>query len=287
MPTGNENKLVGANNKGTGGRPEPLIFPISLQEYNLVFLRFRAIDRWAEVDPKLKTPIKEREGATIFLPLTKNIPTSLKPIWKGPTAIVESMDDITRIASGAAVGVGSQFISNILGTVAGNLESGGAKIGDIVRDSIAARARRTVMPTKTQIFDGVNFRSFNFEFDLIPSNKDEANIIWEILNAFQKYSLPDLGGSSGDGRLLGTWPAEWDIDLFIGTDVSKTVGTEEVTFRRMQELMNFQQLVCDGVDINYGNNEGAMYYYKDGMPNKINLKLSFTETRFLTRNDFK
>jgi hypothetical protein len=267
-----------------------LVFPQSLLNYNVIFLKFTAKD--IRTDPaKIGQQGFEtiEETKIIYLPVTEQIPTELTLKWSGPSTVATSIEAAQKIVTGAVLGNLGGKLGQIVETLIGKSTGAGASpdnasVGDIARNTSLAVARQQVAPTLKQLFQGVDFRNFTFNFKFIPANENEANEIYQILEAFQYYSLPSVATANS----MLQWPAEWDVELVHSTEdtIQNTSSNNIIKTQRLNNLMAFRRLVCTNVKINYGNADG-FYYYSDGQPNVIDMTLSFSETDYLTREKFK
>ena len=100
-----------------------------------------------------------------------------------------------------------------------------------------------------QNYGGSAPRSFNFSFDLIPNNSEEAYSIMNIILNLKKFSLPRsiVGGVS----LLA--PFIFEIEI----------GNEN-----MRKLINMNDVVLTEIGVNYGA-DGNMQMFSNGIPKFI------------------
>jgi hypothetical protein len=119
-----------------------------------------------------------------------------------------------------------------------------------------------VDPGMFQNYGGSAPRSFNFGFDFIPNNADEALSIMNIILNLKKFSLPRtiIGGVS----LLA--PFIFEIEI----------GNEN-----MRKLINMNDVVMTEIGVNYGA-DGNMQMFSNGMPKFIQLTLAFSERSLVT-----
>jgi hypothetical protein len=119
-----------------------------------------------------------------------------------------------------------------------------------------------VDPGMFQNYGGSAPRNFNFSFDFIPNNADEALSIMNIILNLKKFSLPRsiIGGVS----LLA--PFIFEIEI----------GNEN-----MRKLINMNDVVMTEIGVNYGA-DGNMQMFSNGMPKFIQLTLAFAERSLVT-----
>ena len=119
-----------------------------------------------------------------------------------------------------------------------------------------------VDPGMFQNYGGSAPRNFDFSFDMIPNNDEEATAIMNIILNLKKFSLPRsiIGGVS----LL----APFIFEIEIGND-------------NMRKLINMNDVVMTDIRVNYGA-DGNMQMFSNGMPKYITLNLSFAERSLVT-----
>jgi hypothetical protein len=77
--------------------------------------------------------------------------------------------------------------------------------------AVTALTGQVVNPFAASVFESVELRSFNFQFNIQPKSEDETNRVREVINLIRYYSLPKPNG------LLLEVPWEWELG-FMGTD---------------------------------------------------------------------
>ncbi len=127
-----------------------------------------------------------------------------------------------------------------------------------------AATGRIVNPMKFNMFEGVDFRKFTYNWVLQPKSETEAQEIAKICHAFKYASLPGIVPDSA-GRVY-TFPSEWAI-RYHGP---------------IKDWIDFPMVsVLESVEVNQsvaGSNR-----YLDGAPVAVELKLSFLETLTLDK----
>ena len=173
----------------------------------------------------------------------------------------------SKIGTAAAVGAGA-VVAGALGAVgvAGLIEGAGA--------GLKAAGRFVENPYEEQLFNGIGFREFSFEFAFAPSSDAEGHEIDNIIKMFRKHSRPNfLGGGLGEG--LYTFPNEFSIDFKMNVNDA---------FVPNKFLPKINNCVCTNVSTNY-TPEGFWIALRDGRPVSYSLSLSFTETKKITQQD--
>jgi len=127
-----------------------------------------------------------------------------------------------------------------------------------------------VNPYTATTFEGVNVRSFEFAFKLVPTSAAESITAHDIENAFRKYMYPkDIGAGSLE------YPPTFRIKFMAGGRVNKYMPRIIDTY-------------LTGMTASY-NATGNSFHQNDGKlgaaPVEVDLTLSFQEVRAITRDD--
>lgn len=218
------------------------------------------------------------------LPLTTAIEEKLALKWK----------KVENITSGALDSeyARSQFetlqevVSNIAGTL-GSIFGGKIIKRSISSENLSTATKRYVYPNYGYMFEGVGFRDFTFSYKLIPSNPEEAETIIKIINNLKYYSLPAEDSGFANVETVLKYPAIWEINLLKRNEIegsNQESVKEERAKTEIKNLIRFSDLVLTDLNITYGKSgEGEFYFFRNGMPNEINVSMKFTEMKFLTR----
>jgi len=176
----------------------------------------------------------------------------------------------SKLGKGLAVG-GAAALGGVLGAV------GMAGLLDGVGSGLRAAGRFTENPYEEQLFNGIGFREFSFEFAFAPSSEAEGNEVDSIIEMFRYHSRPDfVGGWLGEG--LYTFPNEFSIEFLMN-------GPGGV-FHPNRYIPSIHNCVCTNVSTNYSP-EGFWVALRDGRPVSYALSLSFTETKKITQGDIR
>lgn len=121
-------------------------------------------------------------------------------------------------------------------------------------------------PKRDQVFKGVDFRNFTFEYQFFPRDETEANNVLAIINAFKLHMHPEY---KDDNNFLYVYPSEFDIVYYSG-------GQENKSINRLTSC------VLTEMTVNYTPN-GNFTTFANGMPTQINVSLSFRELALLSK----
>jgi len=174
---------------------------------------------------------------------------------------------ITKLATAVAVGAGAAA-AGALGAI------GMASLMPGLGGGLKAAGRFQENPYEEQLFNGIEFRTFSFEFAFAPSSEAEGEEIDSIINMFRLHSRPNfVGGVMGEG--LYTFPNEFNIEFLMN---------ENGAFEEHSWIPSIYNCVCTNVSTNYSP-EGFWVALRDGRPVSYTLSLSFTETKKITQDD--
>lgn len=215
----------------------------------------------------------------IFLPVPLDIKTNFGVTYD------DSFELGTEIAKigGNILGQATDAIGKIVGARVGGI-AGAAKIEGILNavkevaplaaKVAGAAAGVAINPQKELLFQGVNFRKFDFTYKLIAKNKKETELIKEIISLLRFHMHPD----SIAGNFLFRYPSEFDVEFYFRKE--KTGGN--ATYVRNPYLTFLSTCVIESLDVNYSN--GNYVAFKDtGAPVEITIKINLKETQIMTK----
>lgn len=125
-------------------------------------------------------------------------------------------------------------------------------------------------PKKEQLFSGVDFRTFTFNYKFSPRSSIEAKNVLNIINTFKYHMHPEYKDTKG---FLFLYPSEFDIVYYHGSE-------ENLNIHRHTSC------VLTDMNINYSPN-GVFNTFSDGMPTQIDVQLTFKELTILTKELIK
>lgn len=136
------------------------------------------------------------------------------------------------------------------------------------RFALAGGLSLAVNPRYELLFNSTTPRQFVLDFRFLPKNKLETLAIRDIINQFQKWSLPS---AENFRTRYYTPPCVWKIEFLFGGSRNKM-------------LLPFLSAACVGVDVSYPNGGGGTFAtFSDGAPIETALQLRFAETNAMTR----
>ena len=144
-------------------------------------------------------------------------------------------------------------------TVAKALEGAGAT-GAVAAKAIASG--ETTNNRTEMKFEGIDRRSFQFSFRLLPRSSKEAQAIQEIVTLFRYHSMPGFTDDSL-GRTL------------------KAPSTFDIRYHPEEHLHKIGTCALEAVDVKYGGDRPQ--FFKDNQPTETELTLTFKELDIVTK----
>jgi hypothetical protein len=182
-------------------------------------------------------------------------------------------EDLVDFASGAEMLKalsGDNKFSNTVDATAAAASNLALRIG-AQANAVSAATGLAANPKKEQVFKGVDFRTFTFEYQFFPRDRDEADNVKNIIEQFKFHMHPEFKGA---GELLFIYPSEFDIVYY-------TNGSEN------KNIHKHTSCVLTEMSVNYTPN-GVFNTFFDsktggGMPTQINVNLTFRELQILNK----
>lgn len=121
-------------------------------------------------------------------------------------------------------------------------------------------------PKKEQIFKGVDFRTFVFDYQFSPRNEKEAQNVLNIIQQFKLHMHPEFKDTAS---FVFIYPSEFDIHYYFRSGDNTTIHKHT-------------SCVLTDLNINYTPN-GQFSTFANGMPTQINIQMTFKELAILTK----
>ncbi len=187
--------------------------------------------------------------------------------------VTYSEEDTFEFAAASEIAKALRSENKVDAAKAAALETGASLALQKVAQAGAVSAATGLAPNpkKEQVFKGVDFRTFTFEYQFFPRNEDEAKNVQNIIQQFKFHMHPEYKGS---GEFIFVYPSEFDIVYY-------TNGQEN------ENLHRHTSCVLTEMSVNYTPN-GAFNTFAQsrtggGMPTQINIQLTFRELQILTK----
>lgn len=168
--------------------------------------------------------------------------------------------DVEMVAKRAGLGA--------LGGITGLLSTVGL---DGAETALKIATKRIKNPRAEFLFDGVNNRSFTFNWKIVPKNEEEWAAVYGIVERFKLYMYPELDVAMSGAFYI--FPAVFDITF-------KSGENENVWLYRTTSCALTNMIV------NYTGAGQWVAMDKNNAPFALDLTLSFTEVEFLHRQRF-
>ena len=193
-----------------------------------------------------------------------------------------SEEDTGSLAMGAqAIGIAGDIIKAMTnGNKNSDLQSAGSNVQAIGTNlalskapgaaGVSAATGLASNPKKEQLFKGVDYRSFTFEYQFFPRDSVEAQNVLRIIKEFKYHMHPEFKDAN---NFVYLYPSEFDIFYYAN-------GRENLNLHRHTSC------VLTDLSINYTPN-GAFTSFDDGMPTQINVSMGFKELSLLTKDKIK
>lgn len=171
-----------------------------------------------------------------------------------------------------------EFYSELALQVGKFATGGDSSIGKTLVGGIAARKLNGMnyvqKATKTtpgnakaeQLFKGVNFRDFGFNYEFAPRSEKEAEAVLNIVRMFRHHMLPEF---KDQANFLFIYPSEFEIRYYKGS-------------KENEYLEKIMTCVLTNMIVDYTPN-GQFNTFPNGMPTQINMNLTFRELSITTK----
>lgn len=180
----------------------------------------------------------------------------------------------SMIAGGVAGGLGAHsagggVTSKVLGGGAAALAAGKYALNNssAIGQTRNINQKEMLNPHKAALFEGVNFRRHQFQFELIARNAEESETIKDIIRIFKEHAHPETGTSDAQASWF-KWPSAWQIGLYSpARKYLYAISTCHIT----------------NIHVNYTSGGTRAFFSDTGAPVAVRLNLEFMETEQLTR----
>ena len=139
------------------------------------------------------------------------------------------------------------------------------------------REGRVSNPMVEAMFEGISFRSFDFEYEFWPRSEEEAIMVNHIIYTFRTAMLPDTFGESVKGMTLNDDENYFNFPNIFDVEWEGPMG---------QHLDGFLPMVCTKCSVDHFNN-GNNTTFGNGAPISQTMSLSFQEIKLLTQESYQ
>ena len=150
----------------------------------------------------------QRVATTIILYMPLEIQTAYQIDW-AQTELGMAKEAVDILKSGSFKDL---FISGGASAVKQFGEKLNNFTGENLKDAASLAARMVINNHQEVIFNGIQFRTFAFNFRFTPESEDEAVNVDNIIRAFKFYAAPEI--KEGLAGRFWIYPAEFDIQYY-------------------------------------------------------------------------
>jgi len=187
------------------------------------------------------------------------------------------------------------LVPGAMSGLAGGLDSIAAMGGVELNSEAALNAVTGVVtnPRKEQLFNDVNFRTFDFSFNFFPKSKAETEQVAQIIKMFRFHAHPEVSSN----QVFYSMPSEFQItyvDMKYPSnnpfqEVASLFGANSnagTVISHNQWLNRIGRCALTNVTTDY-TPLGRLTSFANGAPAAITLTLQFTELEAISRNKIK
>lgn len=245
-----------------------LTFPKDLDKQHFMSLRFV---KYVKRNINDRKTIEDKKFIALPLPdnLVDNISMEYDQKALGPV-----LGGFSEFLTGAGGGVmaDAAAAAALQGAAdyAGRLNIGGQNVlgsGSNVLTAASAISGVAINPFLTVAFKNPKFKQHSFTWKLIPRNKEESEEIRKIILAIKYHMSPGLLTRSG---VFFTYPEMVFVKLH---------PNDDYTYK-------FKPCVVESFDVNYAPAGAPSFYWYNGAPTAIVIKMSLKEIEYFTKLDY-
>ena len=177
-------------------------------------------------------------------------------------------------------GAGMKALTDGLGSIFDMAKSGAVSrvaamrasqnFGGEIGSAVSVLTRASMNPNIRTQFQSVSVREFSFQFKLIPRSPEEASSMLSIIRFFRFHAYPEELNFAG-ANVAYNYPNMFRIQLLSGKRKYKNIGTP------------IKLSYLKGIQATYNPTSTAIH--EDGAPTEVDLSLTFTEYKPLSRKD--
>lgn len=209
------------------------------------------------------------KGVHIYLPLPLKIVSSTQTSWN-------TLQSEGGMGKDVMLGIAQ---NNNLDYVAQTFGRGLGKLWDVKTGAVAAlggskqwlmaKSGVACLPAKELTFDGIDFRTFSFQWSLVPLNKGDSDNIHEMIKKVQEFMLPAFGEG-----IVG-YPDLWAINWKDGRS------------NKTEALPIIKDSYVEKIDIDYSAAGQYTHVHEKCEPISFLVSMTFKEATLFTREDVK
>ena len=125
-------------------------------------------------------------------------------------------------------------------------------------------------PRTEMLFRSPAMRQLSLTWKLMPTNQQESNTIFAMINKMRQHAYPSIGNTGQ--KFAFTFPDIFQIDF-----INKGGGKAQ--------MIQFAKAYCTAINTTYGSSGPA--FFKGGKPVEIDLTMTFQEAEIQTRESLQ
>ena len=250
------------------------------------YMMFEAFD--------FKKPTKQTLNIALYIP-GGALNTSYKSEYEsvalgGLGTAAGDVANVVEMGLNSDAGFSLSDFASVVAAQATAVQSEGMKVGMLKageRANVVQEGAKTIMerttgavlnPFLTAAYKGPSdMRTHDFDFQMLPQNKDESKSCMKIANTFKKAMLPSHAG--GDSKtapsMLFGYPDTFTITFYI--------GGEKLPDGPENPMFNIGRSVLTSCEMNYDTENVPLFFDGTQYPVSIAMKLSFMEIDVMYR----
>jgi hypothetical protein len=197
-------------------------------------------------------------------------------------------DNVSAAAKAAKPALGFKLGATAINTVVGEVSPYGFNIDS--NDLSQLTQGKVFNPYEEMLFKGVGFISHSFKFSFVPKSAADVQTIYEIISCLRQSMHP---AKEGNDWLLIPDKFKAEIVRYESSGDDEKLGKGKRSGGYMNALLRFpHKMVLQDMSVDFGDST-AIRTHTPGLENKdfgfavYNMSLTFQETKYRTREDFK
>lgn len=237
--------------------------------------KLNEVEKSGKSEGRTWQPDRSRISNTVSLYIPDSIVTSYGANYN-ETSLAEGLADIGTKLSASGKGLEgipgvSALLKGLGGTISGALDAAQSNAGKL---ALSAGFNKAFNPRKQLMFEGIDFRTFNFTFTFSPTNKTESDAVNDIVRLFKYHAAPTIQSGAAAGFFFIP-PSSFTIE-FLYRDLNGSINPNTY-------VNKIAESVLEKVDVNYSPNGTWSAFDGTGAPTQIQLTLSFKEIELIDK----
>jgi hypothetical protein len=198
-------------------------------------------------------------------------------------------DNVSAAAAAAKPALGFKLGASAINTVVGEVSPYGFNVDS--NDLAQLTKGKVFNPYEEMLFKGVGFISHSFKFTFVPKSAADVQTIYEIINCLRQSMHPSKKGND-----WLTIPDKFDAEIvrYESKGGDEKLGGGKAAGGYMNALLRFPyKMVLQDMSVDFGDSTAIRTQMPGAASNAdfgfavYNMTISFQETKYRTREDFK